>query len=78
MNQNKRHQGKESGEGKVKLEGGKRKARGEERAHSSLVFQLITTEGPEAAIRHIFFTTFLLQTLINSEPCHLVLHGWAL
>lgn len=45
-----------------------------------LVFQLITTEGPAAAIRHIFFTLFLflLQTLINSEPCHLVLHGEAL
>lgn len=50
----------------------------EERAYSGPVFQLITTEGPGAAVRHIFFTIFLLQTLINSEPCHLVLHGWAL
>lgn len=55
-----------------------RRERREERAYSSLVFQLITTEGPGAAVRHIFFTIFLLQTLINSEPCHLVLHGWAL
>lgn len=55
--------------------------RREEGEYSRLVFQLITTEGPGAAVRHIFFTVFfffLLQTLINSEPCHLVLHGWAL
>lgn len=32
--------------------------RREEGEYSRLVFQLITTEGPGAAVRHIFFTIF--------------------
>lgn len=54
----KRHQSRESAEEKVKLQGGKRskKERRESEEYSRLVFQLITTEGPGAAVRHIFFT----------------------
>lgn len=80
----KRHQGSEKKQSSLR-EGkrGKRSKweRREEGKCSRLVFQLITTEGPGAAVRNIFFTNdffYLLQTLINSEPCHLVLHGWAL
>ena len=37
-----------------------RRERRKEGAYSRLVFQLITTEGPGAAVRHIFFTIFFI------------------
>lgn len=44
-------------EEKVKLqEDGGKKVGDEGGEYSRLVFQLITTEGPGAAVRHIFFT----------------------
>lgn len=69
--------------GAVEVEAPEREKRScrEGGVYSSPAFQLITTESPGAAFRHIssaVFFLFLFQTLINSEPCHLVLHGWAL
>lgn len=40
-----------------------RRERREERVYSSLMFQLITTEGPGAAVRHIFFTIFFITNI---------------
>lgn len=68
----KRHQGSEKKQSSLR-EGkrGKRSKweRREEGKCSRLVFQLITTEGPGAAVRHIFFTNdfflFFFITNIN-------------
>lgn len=38
----------------------KRREKGE---YSRLVFQLITTKGPGAAVRHIFFTIFFITNI---------------
>lgn len=51
--------------GKSQAARGGRKGKKYEGEYSRLVFQLITTEGPGAAVRHIFFAIFFFITNIN-------------
>lgn len=60
-----RHQGEQRGKSQAARGRREKSRRREGGEYSRLVFHLITTEGPRAAVRHIFFSPFLFFFITN-------------